>query len=354
LRATGEALRPPAKAWEKPMGSRSLAAAAMAGAALLLGPGGAQAACSLKSFEVPVTMEGLRPLVAGKINGQPVRLLLDSGAFFSSLDAKFAAQQKLRAVARPTLGTRLGPAAETVTLGAGGTGALTGIVVAPAFEFAGAKFANVPFLTHELGDGPGILGQNFLHQLDNEYDLKSGVMRLVRPEGEGCKTTEMVYWATPGMTYSVIPLESSEGINAHTLGVVTINGVKMKATFDTGAATTFITARAAARAGVRTTDPGVKPAGYSSGIDRDDIKTWVGRFASVKIGDEEIKNTALAIGDSYATDFDVLIGADFFLAHHVYVANSQRKLYFTYNGGPVFHVPKAEEAAASDEPRTAK
>ena len=34
----------------------------------------------------------------------------------------------------------------------------------------------------------------------------------------------------------------------------------------------------------------------------------------------------------------MLIGADFFLSHRVYVANSQRKLYFTYNGGPVFNL----------------
>lgn len=334
------------------MNSRSAVAAVTMGAALLLGAGGAQAACSLKAFDVPVTMEGARPLVAGSINGQPVKLLLDSGAFFSSIDAKFAAQAKLRAAARPTLGTRLGAAAETVTSGAGGTEVATGIVVAPAFEFAGVKFRDIPFLTHNLGDSPGILGQNFLHQLDNEYDLKNGRVRLIRPEG--CETTEMVYWAKPGMTYSMTPLEGSDGINAHTMGIININGVKMRALFDTGAATTFITARAAARAGVKTSDPGVKPAGYSTGLDRDNIKTWVGRFASVKIGDEEIKNTSLAIGDSYANDFDVLIGADFFLAHHVYVANSQHKLYFTYEGGPVFHVPKAEEAAASDEPHTAK
>ena len=33
---------------------------------------------------------------------------------------------------------------------------------------------------------------------------------------------------------------------------------------------------------------------------------------------------------------DMLLGADFFLSHHVLVSNSQQKIYFTYNGGPVF------------------
>jgi hypothetical protein len=35
-------------------------------------------------------------------------------------------------------------------------------------------------------------------------------------------------------------------------------------------------------------------------------------------------------------DFDMLLGADFFLSHHILISNSQHKLYFTYNGGPVF------------------
>jgi len=33
---------------------------------------------------------------------------------------------------------------------------------------------------------------------------------------------------------------------------------------------------------------------------------------------------------------------------------AQRKLYFTFAGGPVFHASKAEEAAVSDEPHSAK
>jgi tetratricopeptide (TPR) repeat protein len=39
----------------------------------------------------------------------------------------------------------------------------------------------------------------------------------------------------------------------------------------------------------------------------------------------------------------MLIGADFFLSHRIYVASSQHRLYFTYNGGPVFNL-KASQA----------
>jgi tetratricopeptide (TPR) repeat protein len=44
---------------------------------------------------------------------------------------------------------------------------------------------------------------------------------------------------------------------------------------------------------------------------------------------------------------DMLIGADFFLSHRIYVASSQHKLYFTYNGGPVFNLTSSSPTAAA-------
>jgi predicted aspartyl protease len=315
-------------------------------AAALFGPLAAHAACHLTTAEVPVTMEGLRPLVAAKIGGKPVRLLLDSGAFGSSLTATYAAKEKLPAMAAKSIGSLVPSSASTLTTGVKGHLTDTGIVIAPTFEFGGSVFPDVKFLTiRDLGDGvAGLVGQNLLHTSDNEYDLKGGMLRLVRPQD--CETTQMAYWATPGMTYSMVPLESEGHYTGHTIATITINGEKMRAFFDTGADRSFITAHAAARAGVKTTDAGVKPAGESHGVDGD-VRTWVATFASIKIGDEEIKNGKLSIGESVAKDFDVLVGADFFMAHHVYVANSQRKLYFTYSGGPVFRTSAPQAAEAS-------
>ncbi len=317
-------------------------------AAALLSPLSAQAACRLATAEVPVTMQGLRPLVAAKIDGQPVQLLLDSGAFGSSLTASFAAKAKLPPVTAKAIGSLVPTSANTLTTGVKGHATDTGLVIAPTFEFGGATFPNVKFLTIRDLDGgaSGLLGQNLLHGSDDEYDFKAGVLRLVRPQD--CETANLAYWAGPQTTYSVLPLQTAGRNNGgeHTLAMISINGQPMRAFFDTGAATSFITEHAAAKAGVKTSDAGVIPLGQGQGIDGD-FKTWVATFASVKIGDEEIKNGKLAIGQSVANDFDVLIGADFFMAHHVYVANSQGKLYFTYAGGPVFRTAVPQAAAAS-------
>jgi hypothetical protein len=36
----------------------------------------------------------------------------------------------------------------------------------------------------------------------------------------------------------------------------------------------------------------------------------------------------------------MLLGVDFLKAHRVFVAHSQRKIYFTYVGGPIFERAK--------------
>ena len=46
----------------------------------------------------------------------------------------------------------------------------------------------------------------------------------------------------------------------------------------------------------------------------------------------------------------MLLGADFFLSHRILVSNSQHKLYFTYNGGPVFQLDRGAVAGAKPRP----
>jgi tetratricopeptide (TPR) repeat protein len=46
----------------------------------------------------------------------------------------------------------------------------------------------------------------------------------------------------------------------------------------------------------------------------------------------------------------MLIGADFYLSHRIYVATSQHKLYFTYNGGPVFNLTSSPSTKAATDP----
>jgi tetratricopeptide (TPR) repeat protein len=112
--------------------------------------------------------------------------------------------------------------------------------------------------------------------------------------------------------------------------------------------------KAAARAGIKTDSPGVTEAGYSSGIGRGLVKNYIATASSFKIGDnEEIKNARLRIAELDLLDADMLLGSDFFVSHHILVSNSQRKLYVTYNGGPVFNLTKTI-SATSAQPASAQ
>jgi len=276
-------------------------------------------------------MARTRPMITAKINNQETRFVLDSGAFYSMMSTATAAEFNLKLKAAP-YGFRLE--------GIGGAVA-TQIATVKDFGIAGALIHNVEFLVggSEVG-GEGLIGQNFLEQWDVEYDFAKGVVRLFKPQG--CKKARMAYWLTAGQTYSQMDIEPVAQARMHTIGVAYINGQKIRVMFDTGAFTSLLSLKAAERAGIRTDSPGVVEAGYSGGLGRGMVKTYIATASSFKIGDgEEIKNARLRIADSDIPESDMLLGSDFFVSHHIFVANSQRTLYLTYNGGPDFNLTKS-------------
>jgi tetratricopeptide (TPR) repeat protein len=139
------------------------------------------------------------------------------------------------------------------------------------------------------------------------------------------------------------------------IGIAYLNGSEIHVEMDTGSTVSFLSLKSAAKVGVTPDSPGVAYAGDANGIGKTRFRTYIARFDSFKIGQEEIKNAKLRIGDIDVPGVDMMLGADFFLSHRIYVANSQHKIYFTYNGGPVFDLsvrpsasnPLAGQAAAS-------
>ena len=70
-------------------------------------------------------------------------------------------------------------------------------------------------------------------------------------------------------------------------------------------------------------------------------------FQSFAVGDEEIKNTQLMVTTGELLGVDMLLGPDFFLSHRILISNSQKRVYFTYNGGPVFRLDGQPQRMAS-------
>jgi tetratricopeptide (TPR) repeat protein/predicted aspartyl protease len=314
---------------------RACAPALLTLLALWMTGGTARAACQLvKVGELPVTIKGLRAFAAVKVNGTDEAFMIDSGSSFSSVSAHVVSE--LRLPLQP-------PPANLTLTGIGGDVAYR-VTTVEEFTILGVSVHNLRF-TSGLNDSDdaGVIGQDILQALgDVEYDLAGGAVRFWRHRG--CSREALAYWVKEGQTYSVIDIDRATG-----LGVARVNGVEMRVHFDTGAPQTAVSLQAAARAGVVPGSPGVQSAGLSYGAGPRVLATSVAPFASVKIGGEEISNTRLLVSD-LGWDSDVGLGADFFLSHRIFVVTSQGKLYFTYNGGPVFdftHQSRLEETSAA-------
>jgi hypothetical protein len=302
--------------------------------------------CKLAQLgELPVTMRGTQPLVHAGINGKDALFLADSGSFYSTLTTAAVAVYKLPLQNAP------------ITFAIGGVGgeAHTMLTVVRAFTLFGQTIPNVDFFVVDGGPDAlvaGLIGQNVFRLGDVEYDLAHNVIRILR--SQDCKNTPLAYWAAAeSKPVSVIDIEPSSRLSPHTTGIAYLNGSEIRVLFDTGAARSTLSLQAAKRAGVTPHSPGVVPAGTWHGIGPSSGASWIAPFASLKIGDEEIRNTHLRFGDEHLS-VDMLLGADFFLSHHIYVAAGQRKLFFTYNGGPVFDLrtqPPPPTAAQSPAPQ---
>ena len=313
---------------------------ALPGGALLL-PLLSHAECKRVAVDLPVTIAGTRALIDTKINHQDVRLLVDSGAFFSMISAAMAQELKLK--------VRPAPYGLSIT-GLGGK-TVPSVATAKVFTIANVDIPNVEFLVggSEAGSGSsGLLGQNFLVNWNVEYDLAKGSIRLFRDTD--CSKQFLAYWAIQNhQPYTVTDIENVSPKYPHAIGHAYINGEKINVLFDSGAFKSLLSLKAAARAGVRVDSPGVIEGGLTGGTGRNLVMSYIAPFASFKFGDgEEIKNARLRVADLDIGIADMLIGADFFLSHRIFVANTQNKLYFTYNGGPVFDLRTTSKPAASD------
>lgn len=300
-------------------------------AALALGGGAIQAhaACQIARIaELPVTLTDLQPLAATKINGADATFLVDSGAFYSQITPSKAAE----------FGLKLGPAPYGLQVRGVGGYEQVSVTTVREFTIVGESIDNLQFLVGggEAGhDTAGALGRNFLGLADAEYDLANGVVRLVKPIG--CGGQPLVYWPSTS-AFATLKLEESPLAHPPIRADVFVNGARIKAMFDSGAGHSTLSLEAAKRAGIDIKGPNVVSAGLIHGVGRRAAASWIVPVDSFKVGDEEVNHTRMRVADTDLPDVDLLLGADFFLSHHIYVANGQHRIYLTYNGGPVFNL----------------
>jgi len=321
------------------MGGKStvLASLVLAFASFASAAGAAEACHIGKVAELPTTMVGMRARVSLGVEGVDTPFMVDSGAFYSILNPETVSRFKL-----PTFPAPFGYSVR----GAGGTESRVDVARVRSFGLAGYTVPNVMFLVLPgIDDGAaGLLGQNVLSAFDTEYDLGNGVIRLMRPSG-GCDRAVLAYWAG-SQAVGMVDIDRINPQQTHIRAEATINGQTIKVTFDTGAPRSILKLSTAEQLGFRPDAPGVQAASDTGGIGARRSETWIAPFDVLDIGGEQIKNARLRISGITLDNADMLLGADFFLSHRIYVSRQQHRLYFTYSGGPVFQLDRPRAIAA--------
>lgn len=283
--------------------------------------------------------ESFSPIIDGEINGKKVGILIDTGAASSILSRSGAIRLGLDRV--EATGVRF--------FGVGGETRAEMTTLAE-LKIGSSTTRNLRVLVvgeRPLGSADLFLGDDFLHAVDIEFDIPNGAIRLFQPKD--CQKSALAYWSKSGS--GVLPMEGDRRIRFR----LELNGKSMSAMLDSGATLTTVTTPAARRAGVTSESPGVVAAGCLTGLGGAAIEAHVGTFETFTIGDQVIRNANLSFGDFWrhtttseigtrlgqkvGDQEEVLLGYDFLRSHRVYVANSQRRVYFTHEGGEVFRKP---------------
>jgi predicted aspartyl protease len=303
------------------------------------------AACQMiKNAELDVRFVGNRPLVEASINGKAVWIEVDTGAYNSALFAPAAARLGLK-------GYDTGDRA----IGVGGEVEVFRVDIAE-FALQNARVKNfqmdVAGGAHAGGrvgeDGRevvGLLGRDFLGLVDGiEFDLSHGKLRLLT--FKDCGGRSLAYWSDAPGYVEMGRLGSKQ---AEFIFPLKINDYYVKAVLDSGAGLTVVSRSVAAHAGVTEADY-VGKAHRTAGIGNKLVETNTATFHNIDLGDEKIAKAELQITDLdrgmgegqtgsrvAGSALPMLLGADFLHSHRVLIASSQDRIYYSYEGGPVFH-----------------
>ncbi len=279
--------------------------------------------CLAQIAEWPVRRVRNRLVVDGVINGRKIGVLLDTGSE--------------RTVILRSQAVRLGLSPEPLWgafgEGVGGTTTIERVTVREMMiGDATRKQWSLPVVVeHQGDDGTAvILGEDFFGLAEVEFDLAHDAVRLYR--AKGCGSAPLAYWAAGGAT----EVEIDTGYYRHPQIQLTveINGQPVKAKLDSGAGISVLDSSLASRLGITPETPGVRAVGKVGGVGKERVQSWIAPVRSFAIGGETIRDTAIVFAD--VKTGVMLLGADFLRAHRALVVHSQKRMYFSYAGGPVF------------------
>jgi predicted aspartyl protease len=321
----------------------TLAVAALA----LLATTAAQAGCKYKRLgAIPATWVGQRLMIDGSVNDAPIKVVVDTGAAWTTVSGALAKRLDLTLVHVDNYETGFGGKSQM------SEGRLEELSFG-RFQWHKAKVAVAWDASPNLPDV--LAGANLL--LGNDMELDGKAMTFYSPSD--CADAALAYWADD-VPWVPTELTTSRDLRANI--VVRINDQSVRALVDTGAPNTMLDSRVARRLGFNPDDSKAQ-VGKGGGIGAHVSALSTATFDTIAIGPEIIRHPRVLVSnlwqgvrddvhemtkESYVDSLpEMILGADFVSSHHLLFATSQHRLYFSYLGGEVFRAPTQRVPAPS-------
>ena len=265
--------------------------------------------------EVKVAIVRNTPIVTVLANGEPVDLILDTGAESTILTDAAA--------------KRIGAHPPQIAFQAQIRG-LTSILQAREMEvrsFAAGDVTipwrrirvapvNMPNLPRRLD---GVFGADSLSSFDIEFDLPHRRMVLY---GQQICAGAAPAWIGP---YDTIVTGRSRSYNL--FFPVRLDGHKLDAFIDTGSQVSVLSATAAHVFGVTNGGTDASRTGTLQGVAGEQLKAQVHRFSELEIGGQVLRNPELLLADVSLRDGDLVLGVDFLSARRVWFSYGVRRIF---------------------------
>jgi predicted aspartyl protease len=291
----------------------------------------AHADCSLSLVSrLPLTLSSSGLLVPVTLDGQPAQLIFDTGSFTSILSVAAANRIGLRHTRTEETD------AVMATLGGIGGGRSAMGVTARTMDLGGLKGRDVNLLAADFRPalGDGLLSIDLISKYDVDLDFPDHQVILYEPIGD-CRAPS-AFLASP--LYSV-PLRPF-GRDRRPRVTVSIGGQEVVAMLDTGAGHSAIFRQAAGRLGLHMDDLAADPHAHAAGVGPNAVRSVRHVFAPVTIGDLTFDHMSVDILDDHASDdVQMLLGADFQHAVHLWISYSSGTLIMQYPPRPSKKVP---------------
>ncbi|MBC3872866.1 retroviral-like aspartic protease family protein [Undibacterium flavidum] len=291
----------------------------------------------INSTKLQIELTNQQAFVIGSVNQKAAKLLVDTGSYNTVIGYNFAKKNEL--VLAHT---------DTISYGIGGE---TREYKTKLQEFSIGTIKGGQTLLKVGSENAtetydGLIGADFLYQSDLEIAVNQGVLRFFTPQN--CENSYLAYW---DKNANEVDLELGYKYDARPSFFVTINGQRVRTILDTGAQATIINEETARSLGMKFSTLS-QHQGSAVGIGKRTMKIQAASFEKFQIGEELIENAMISVGDLWANSkldktspeitshlkdsAQLILGMDFIREHRILVALSQRKIYMSYLGGPLF------------------